>query len=158
MNIKDRIQQQIEHMAMIGHPALMERFILRNGQEMTPASEHGERMTPKECFSNATEVMQEYGHCTYVEGYAFRPGLPILIHHAWVMLEDGTAMDPTWDEPDKCHYYGVPFKDEDVASMMVETGYYGMFDHGRGINIDFLLRFDPGLREFMPEVLAGRYA
>ena len=71
----------------------------------------------KACYSNAaatalygtvvtaTGTLDKY----YCEGYAISDVAPIPIEHAWVCLADGTVVDPTWKNPEKCHYYGFAF-------------------------------------------------
>lgn len=153
LTAEERIRLQVEHWNAVGHPALMERFVLRNGRAMTATGEKfRDRMTPKQCFTNATQVVSEWAG-TYVEGYAVRNDIPILIHHAWVMMDDGKAFDPTLEEPESYQYFGVPFETDVLWDEINRTGYYGLLDQGHGINIEFMLQRDPGMEEFLPDVM-----
>ena len=85
--IKDMLQQQCDIRSRMGHN-LLDRFLLRNGQEFKHFAHDHKLMTMKECFKNSTNFVIDadldagYRYC---EGYGFRPGLPMLIHHAWVL-------------------------------------------------------------------------
>ena len=69
-------------------------FILEHGRFFgaDAKSFKGRRMTPKECFCNATKVVLRDPSMTYVEGYVMTI---IPIHHAWCMRPDGKVFDPT---------------------------------------------------------------
>jgi len=148
-SIKDMLAQQIANWQCVGHPALIERFVLRNGREFKPAPLMGRRGTPKECFRNAAVRAPAVGG-RYVEGFGYRPGL-ILIQHAWVAVEHGYAMDPTWDRPEECLYFGVPFDEVVWQAEQDRLGYYGLLDTPTGINVRFLFERDPGLAEELAE-------
>lgn len=82
----------------------------------------------KQCFMNAAhESLHSYGSLAYVEGFAFSKDLAFKIHHAWVVDEDGSVFDPTWDyAPGNALYFGIPFLDEYVRETLLREGYYGM--------------------------------
>lgn len=104
--------------------------------------DHGKIMVPKRfdrihgqrglCYQNAFSNM-DLDHC-YVEGYAMKQGL-IPLAHAWLMDEDGYAIDPTW--ADGHYYYGVPFDNDFIMEHADRTGYYGVFE---GL---YLLKMEP---------------
>lgn len=64
------------------------------------------RMTPKDCFRNATVMALENPDLYYCEGYAFKPSLGIPIHHGWCVTNQGKIVDPTWETPEQCFYIG----------------------------------------------------
>lgn len=148
MNICSFIEQEIACWSAIQAPALMQRFILRNGKEFKAAPFSGERWEPKQCFYNAAHF-REPG-TMYAEGYAWRPGLPLLIHHAWRVTEDGTVIDPTWTDPEGCQYFGLEFTSEQFFRELSRLEHYGILDTMRGLNLRFMLERDPGLKEFFP--------
>jgi hypothetical protein len=86
-------------------------FLQRHGRFWTPGPRpKGFRaMTPKYCFDNAYRVVTDARHrrrdLRYVEGIALSV---IPVHHAWVVDEAGTVIDPTWPTPGGS-YFGVPF-------------------------------------------------
>lgn len=94
-----------------------ERLTLTHGREFTPAPlpAHVERGLPKFCFWNAQRLAgRSRGKLRYVEGFGLRPMLGFPFHHAWCVDADGRVVDPTWDNPEVCEYFGVPF---DMATV-----------------------------------------
>lgn len=91
---------------------LREKFILEFGTEypnridLPPGVEYGRA---KECFTNAFNlaVHDESSRFTYVEGYAYTPGV-MACTHAWVIDADGNVIDPTWRDGG----YECPFCEE----------------------------------------------
>lgn len=139
------INQQIGGWARLGHPCLIERFALKNGRYMAPYPDHPYEMgVPKECFTNAGQLaLMGITDLVYVEGFAVRPRLGILIQHGWLMDTDGRAVDVTWTDTAECHYFGVPVPRNVLRAEINRTGYWGVLDSGRGVNLDFMQRFDP---------------
>lgn len=73
------------------------------------------RMTPRHCFDNALRLAAGNPHLVYVEGFAVSV-LPL--HHAWCVTADGVVVDPTWEHPEECSYFGVPFSTAWVQSAL----------------------------------------
>jgi hypothetical protein len=92
--LQEYLADEVKHWAVIGHPALMQRFILRNGKAFSKIAPQPKRMKAKHCFANCTRWVQKRGG-TYVEGYTIADNLPIAIHHAWIVDDDGVVIDPT---------------------------------------------------------------
>lgn len=95
------------------------QFLLDLGEEYEgaplPAGEpQGE---VRQCFSNALTLAVLRGW-VYVEGYAMSP-VGLAVHHAWCVTdeESRTVIDPTWDHPEKCSYYGIQFQTEWVMDL-----------------------------------------
>lgn len=126
----------------IGHPAVLERFILKNGKayEQAPRPEGLERGEPRMCFMNATHAVSA-GSGVYTEGFAITPGLGIPIHHAWLTI-DGKAVDVTWPYDDAI-YFGVEFDKSILIKETLNNGYYGLLTGAVTINVDFMREFDP---------------
>lgn len=137
MHIKDELTKQIERWGFVNYPALIERFVLEFGTERLGSPFIGKKMKDKECFCNALHYSMKWD-LLYVEGFAVRPNLGLLIHHAWCETKDGVVIDPTWRDPEECEYIGVAFCPYDVASHTTKTGRYGLYDSGFGIDIEFL--------------------
>lgn len=147
MNIKDRIAQEQDAWRQMGHPDLLKEFLLRNGEEFKAAAFAGQRGTPKECFRNAALWVGQ--GTEYAEGFGWRAGLPIMIHHAWRVTDDGYVIDDTWDRPEECQYFGIRIPHKELWAELERLGHYGLLDTGRGLNIKFMLARDPGMKEFL---------
>jgi hypothetical protein len=66
------------------------------------------------CYANASRYTRKHQDegVVYAEGLAqTRTGLQSYLPHAWVVLPDGTALDPTWDDATGRAYFGVPVTD-----------------------------------------------
>lgn len=147
MNAREILQKNIDMYAQIGHPAIIERFVLRNGKEFKGSPFTGRRWKAKECFRNAT-INQAYG--TYVEGYAFRPSIGLPILHAWC-VKDSKVIDGTLDAPETCFYIGVEFPEKEVWKVLNETGYYGLLDPMM-INTKLIFEMDPELKAITEQI------
>jgi 2'-5' RNA ligase/GNAT superfamily N-acetyltransferase/ADP-ribose pyrophosphatase YjhB (NUDIX family) len=79
---------------------------------------------PNVCYRNATVAVQRHPELTYVEGYAMPPGVPFPIAHGWTVDPDGNVIDPTWKDGE--HYYGIPFKTEELMAILLHTKEYGV--------------------------------
>lgn len=77
----------------------------------TPAMRH--------CFDNAQRLVlaDRTGRLTYVEGYAFCL-IPVL--HAWVALDGGVLIDPTWGHA-AAEWYGIDLGGRDVLRAFRRT-------------------------------------
>lgn len=110
--------------------APLQKFLLDHGKSYAvgPDTFAGPRMTPKECYSNATElVLDRPDDLTYVEGKVLCHGIPI--DHAWAVDANGVVMDPTLTDPNRItDYFGVPFRADYVRRAMIVNGYYGLLD------------------------------
>jgi predicted ABC-type ATPase len=105
-----------------------EAIVLKHGQhyEPQPLPEGYERGKSKQCYANATRLSQRTG-LTYVEGYAVPDFIDLPIAHAWCVDDDGRVVDNTWKTPGRV-YYGVPMDQRFMASVMMETGTFGVLD------------------------------
>lgn len=124
-----------------GNRVSVEAFLLDYGEEFAanPTPEWVEQMEPKMCFMNCFILIEEQqsgmlgdeiAPLYYCEGYVLSSGLPIPIHHAWCMQEDGTLIEPTL--PDRTDeetvtYFGVKVPDfGGVVQVVEETGTYSI--------------------------------
>lgn len=76
----------------------------------------------KACFRNAGTAAIDNPELTYVEGYA---GTIIPIMHAWCVTDNGTIIDPTWE--DGHHYFGIAFPTPWLRRHIVRTSVWGVF-------------------------------
>jgi hypothetical protein len=152
MDIQTFLRQRIEAWGQIGHPALMERFIDRNGTVFQPRPFAGLRMMPTLCFQNCMDLlfMQAGRGLLYAEGYGWRQDFPLLIHHAWLVTPDGKVVDPTWVHPETYQYIGISLPRDEAWAVVEEADHYSVLDPGM-INLDWMFGRDPGLRDFLPE-------
>jgi predicted ABC-type ATPase len=101
---------------------------------------HGKFYTPKElpkkyklgkpklCYMNAYYLASAHDELQYVEGLAIPDFADIPIEHAWCVDKNGNVVDNTW-KPAGNVYYGVPFEDEFISSVLVETGMFGVITY-----------------------------
>ena len=100
-------------------------FILKNGKEFVTMANPDIEMGKKgECFMNAFKLAEFDDVYTYVEGYAYSVGIPML--HAWTVTKYGIVVDPTWSNGTA--YYGVTFPLDYVREIMLRRGAYGVLD------------------------------
>jgi hypothetical protein len=138
------------HSSHGGNTVSVEAFLLEYGEEFTANArpEWVEQMTPKMCFMNAFILVDEQvggllgedvPDLTYCEGYVLSSGLPIPIHHAWCVTDDGTLVDPTLQDrttEETVTYFGVRVADfEGLNEVLEETGTYSVLfkRHGHAL-------------------------
>lgn len=162
--IEGHIADHVKRYAAFKHPAILERFVLRNGHVGVPAPRPKlvKKRKDKECFKNAMDFMMEgplkrrtAGTYTYVEGLAMRLDFGMLIHHAWVEDEKHNVLDLTWREPETALYYGVPFTLQQLVDETSRTGVYGLLDTGM-YNVDLMFRIDPALKDIVETMIGER--
>jgi hypothetical protein len=147
MDIKQDLTERVENWAMLGHPSLLERFVLRNGKAYTPGKRIGHKRTPKECYANAANFVLRRSTkkpATYVEGFVISNKLPIPILHAWVSMSGDDAMDLTLDA-ENYQYFGVAFDTDTLRKEVIRNGVYGLLDTGLGLNWKLMFKVDPEL-------------
>jgi len=152
MSLKRDLENQIAGFDMIGAPSLMQRFVVRNARGEFPGSPYPFTPgTPKQCFTNATKLADGSG-LTYCEGFVWRVGIPLAIHHAWCMDGD-RVVDPTLrDVTEEDRFLGVEFDMQTVRREILRTGVYGLLDNGRGVNHAFIFARDPELRAIVEAI------
>lgn len=156
MDLKAIIDQEVENWERVGHPALLQRFVQRKGRAFEPPKKLVERMEPNECFANATLYVQRFGG-TYVEGFTVIENIEFLVHHAWVVLDDGEIVEPTLSDGGLGHrYFGVSFETELLMREIIKNRVYGLLDTGRGLNADLMFRLDPGLKPIVETITNTR--
>lgn len=151
--MRDDIEKYVNQVSEIGFPALIERFVLRNGKPYAPMPHIGRKRKDKECFKNAAEyVLSERTSpkARYVEGLARGPVCGLLIHHAWVEI-DGQAMDPTWRDAERSEYYGFAFEKNMLIDQLIQNKVYGLLDIGI-INTKLIFQLDPMLQNIIADM------
>lgn len=82
------------------------------------------------CYQNAfrlaTRHPREY---RYAEGIALLPTWHVPVEHVWCVTDEGTVVDPTWDDAEHAFYFGVAFDTVMLGKVysVIQTG--GVFDH-----------------------------
>lgn len=157
MDLKEKLDDYIAQWAIIGHVPLMEAFVSRNGQPFSPVPWTKPRMKRHECFANASTLVMRDATLRYAEGYVWRAGLPLQIHHGWAVGPDGEAIDPTLERPEECQYFGVLFDRDTTYDELMKNGYYGLLDNpATMINLDLFKRLDAGFVEIIEHAMKGR--
>lgn len=139
---------------------LMEVFVYRNGTTFTPVEHDLPMGVMKECFKNATDFIFDQSAdelYRYCEGYAIRPSLGMLIHHAWVVDAEGHAYDLTWRDSTECLYYGVVIDSETLHEQTMARGIYGVLADEM-INYELMKTIDPSIEDYAKELVSKRKA
>jgi hypothetical protein len=97
-----------------------EQFVLDNGESYSVLGDPVEPMNPGECFKNCALTALANPNFTYVEGWATSV---IPLHHAWLLDENGTVVDPTWGHRPGTQYFGVEFADYEVLDTIERSDY-----------------------------------
>jgi len=149
MSIKENLEQSVAAWEFLGVPALLERFVLRNGKAFKPRKRIGRKRKAKMCFMNAFDFVSGNEGTQYVEGFTTTHG--ISIHHAWVTTTGDDAMDPTLDAAEH-EYFGVTFTREQMIESARATGYYSILDQGMGLNAELMFALDPELEQIVKAI------
>lgn len=148
----DNLTELVKIYEGIGYPAIIERFVLRNGTTFVDAVRPKKMGQIKQCFKNASHMALGDDSLTYHEGFMKRPDLPIFIHHAWVVDRQGTAIDPTLRDVKDVTYTGVPIDTDSLMKQLMMNRVYGVLDTGT-LNIDYMFGRDPGLAEIVKKIV-----
>lgn len=146
-DMRVRIEKEIRMYQLIKAPALMPRFVLRNGSGAVgvPLPSGFPRAVPKACYQNATRLALNEG-LDYWEGYVWTPGFPLVIQHAWNTDAAGALIDVTLQEPQEYLYWGVHFPVDILRRELLKNEYYGLLEDACGmINVDLYREIDPDL-------------
>lgn len=154
--LKEYLEQTVaDWERAFGHPALLDRFILRNGKPFVAPSKNVRRGRAQQCFRNSSNYVISHDGAQYVEGYVMWPDIPIPILHAWVTLDGIHAKDPTMKDTGNCSYFGIIFDLETMMKEQMRNKCYGLLDQGLGLNHRFMFEIDPELRNVV-EVIKQR--
>jgi hypothetical protein len=153
-DIAAMLKQQIETWEIIGHQALLERFVYRNGKVFSAVKRIGTKREAKACFMNASHHVIRRGG-SYVEGYVMNKKLNWLFHHAWVTTTGLDAMDPTLHSK-HYEYFGVEFTTDTLRKELVRNEVYGILDPGLGLNTRLMFAIDPELEAICHSIMQRR--
>lgn len=64
----------------------------------------------KKCYANTLDLVLVRPELTYVEGFALHAEAGLAVLHAWAVDAVGRVWDRTWEHPERCSYYGIPFQ------------------------------------------------
>lgn len=96
------------------------KFLLSHGRHWQAAARPAtvRRGIIKRCYLNSQKLVlhskNDDNQLIYVEGYAVPHLAPTPVFHAWLVDRHGNVVDPTWDQPQHCSYFGVAFNREYV--------------------------------------------
>lgn len=159
--IREMLESTVATWEKLGHPALLERFVLRNGRLFEPTKRRlGRPGPPKNCYQNATNLVlrerQRRPIPLYVEGFTVIKDLPVLaIQHSWVSMTGEDAMDPTLNAANH-EYFGVAFSLTQLVREITKNKVYGLLDLGLGLNTKLMFSIDPPLEAICREVVSNR--
>lgn len=113
----------------VPHGDFMAYLETAGAREWTPAPLPCDvsRGEPKSCFMNASLAMLADDSLDYCEGVAIAANITLPFLHAWAVDADGNVVDPTWDNPEKCRYYGVRYDRKKYTRHIFKTQFYGVF-------------------------------
>lgn len=124
----DVIKAWLEATAKLNHwPS---EILLERGQpfEGHPLPARIRKGLKRQCYANAGRLVVDRPlELFYVEGYGMSPGLPPLAH-AWCVDKAGRVIDPTWDNPADCFYFGARISHDFLFDYIRRTGIWGLFE------------------------------
>lgn len=116
-------------------------FVLEHGREWVSSAFDlpSGRWIPRACYHNCQAILladvrrSKPRGFIYVEGYACSAavGFPFVTEHAWLVDRDGRVIDPTWDDPERSAYFGVPFRSDYVREVTKKYGRCSLIDNFR---------------------------
>jgi len=154
--LHQQLKATAEQWAMLGAPALCERFVLRNGKEFDGAKRPKKyrRREMKQCFMNTTHLVSENGDLRYVEGFAMAKDFPFVFLHAWAIDANDQVIDVTLRNPENYLYMGVVLTRLELHKELRKLEVYGLMDQGMGLNAEWMFRVDKELQAEVEAVMA----
>ena len=128
-----------------------EELILNCGvvMEIQPLPKNINHGKPKNCYWNCQQLAFKRKDLIYVEGYAIAEDINFPLAHAWLLTNNGHAIDPTWETQGNC-YLGVPFSTTWVKSFLAERKQRGKDNDLRIFESNYLEKFSL-LKEGLPD-------
>lgn len=145
ITVKEALIKHAAQMAHLGHPAVVERFVARNGVECIPTPFTGRRGAMGHCFENAMLYAKQNPGVRYCEGYATSHD-QMAIAHGWCVDDTNAVIDPTWPDVVGRKYFGVVVETDEAWAAMVSSGYFGLLEYQCGPNLEFMFDRDPELQ------------
>lgn len=103
------------------------RWLLDHGTAFPDVRLHDQLGLPRQCFFNAGTLAINQPHLRYCEGLAASADLPLPVPHAWVVDEQGRAVETTWRKPGVA-YLGAVFQPDAFFQLLEEVKIWGVFD------------------------------
>lgn len=152
----DMLNERVALFEQAGCPSLLERFVLRNGQERegNALPRDIRKAKPKMCFMNAAHLATQMDGVEYYEGLAITDRIPLPIHHAWV-VRDGVLIDNTWANPRAARYLGVHIPKRTLIKTLIKQKVYGVLDTGTGYNFELMAELDPGFQAIIEQAITN---
>jgi hypothetical protein len=105
-------------------------YLESRGQEWeaAPLPESTLRGIPQSCYENATKLVLSNPGYDYAEGLAYPDGMGGMgVLHAWAVdRKTNKVIDNTWDNPEKCRYFGVRYDRKKYMRHVALTRFYGV--------------------------------
>lgn len=126
--VRSYLEQVDDFMKKAGHQLNFQAFLLRHGREWEPARlpKNIHRGQMGECYRNASLLAISKRDLTYIEGVALNI---IPVGHAWCIDRLGRVVDNTWPEPQRCQYFGIPFKTKFLMETLRKRKVYGLLEY-----------------------------
>lgn len=127
-NIREYLQTQHNAWRSMGMINPLELVVLEKGKvyHSQKFKGYGRRQRAKQCFRNALLLAHRYPELRYVEGFAVRPSIGLLMQHAWCIDSKDRVVDPTWKDPEDSFYIGVELDRKWAWDKVIDKGYYGV--------------------------------
>ncbi len=119
------VQQRTETFREMGHPLIMDEFVLKHGKSFERIATDVTRATPRECFANAARLAINNEFFEYTEGYVCAHDFQYPFLHAWIMY-DGEIIDNTLETPSNYSYFGIRFKQSFLLSQLAKHKVFGI--------------------------------
>lgn len=127
MNLaEEHLRMMAEGFRKLGHPQRIDEFVLEHGKPFDKVRSLGACGPMKECYSNSARALMRGNAYTYCEGYSVIKKFAFPFLHAWLVDDQGWAVETTLQHPHEHAYFGVMFKRSFVLSQMCKWEVYGI--------------------------------
>lgn len=105
-----------------------QNYVKAYGQEFTSQKRPKgvEQGMPNECYKNASLLVLEREDLTYAEGFAMKEPGGLAIWHAWAVDANDKVVDPTLEDSESWHYFGVKYDRERYLDHLYKAKFYGV--------------------------------
>lgn len=105
------------------------RYVAAYGQEFKASPLPPDVRSGKlgECYRNASLLVMGRSDLTYAEGFAQNPDASnVVFMHAWAVDRAGKVVDPTFEHPERCSYFGVKYERMPYLKYLYKAEIFGV--------------------------------